>query len=78
MPTPGVPAQRPEGLHEGLQRPAALPFRDADGGEDGLAESGGNVGAQELQDADEIDRHRGRARWVHSPSLAVKVYGPSV
>ena len=65
-------------LHEGLERPAALQFADADGGENALAEGGGDVGAQKLQDADEIDRHWGRARWAHSPSFHEKVYGSPV
>ena len=76
---PGGPEDHGEPeLHEGLQRPAPLAFPDAGGGEDGLAEGGGDVGAQELQDADEIDRHRGRARSAHSPSFREKVYGPLV
>jgi hypothetical protein len=60
---PGRPQDdgEPE-LHEGLQGPAALPFADADALEDGLTEGSGDVTAQELQDADEIDRHRSRAR----------------
>jgi hypothetical protein len=77
--SPGRPEDdgEPE-LDEGLQGPAALPFGGADTLEDGLAEGGGDVGAQKLQDADEIDRCRGRARLTHSPSFCEKVYGPSV
>jgi hypothetical protein len=76
---PGRPQDdgEPE-LDEGLQVPASLAFGGADGGEDRLAEGGGDVGAEKLQDADEIDRYRGRARSAHSPSFREKVYWPSV